>query len=300
MSEAELARLQRRLDRERKAREEAERIAERGLRDLYEANRELDRRVEERTQELFVAQQQAQAARVAISSFLANLSHDLKTPVNGVLGMLELLQEEVQGKQAHLWVSSALESSQRLGKLLSRLLSYVDLESGAGALTSEPVSIAEELQQVADVWQPKALHSKQLVSFDSLLDAEYFITVDRLRFKELFDEILDNVVMHANPGMVRISAEIVEESLHVSVQDSGPGIATDTLQTMLQPFRRGDDSSTRAAAGSGLGLALCARICEVLQFQLKIDSAVGQPTTVTIGMPAAVLSTSAELAVEHV
>jgi len=120
-TKTEIARLSRRLERERSARQEAETIAERGLRDLYLANQSLDRRVADRTSELRYAKAEIERALASTSVFLGNLSHDLRTPINGIVGMLELLSGTVTDPQHRTWLETATDSAERLRRLLVRL-----------------------------------------------------------------------------------------------------------------------------------------------------------------------------------
>ena len=115
--EQRIARLERRLARERKARREAEEISEHGMRKLWLANQELDARVAERTQTLAEALEQLELANSTRDRLLATLSHEIRTPLNGVMGMLELIEAHVSGDQGQQYVEAATESADRLHQL---------------------------------------------------------------------------------------------------------------------------------------------------------------------------------------
>ncbi|MEM8706605.1 MAG: histidine kinase dimerization/phospho-acceptor domain-containing protein [Actinomycetota bacterium] len=155
----QVARLERRLERERVARAEAEKIAEDGLRELYEVNRALDERVKDRTRELEVARANAVAANEAKSDFLAHISHEVHTPINGVLGMLELLDASVQGEQERSWLRSASASVERMQRLFVRLLAHLELESVDLTAVAEPKPVADILDELAARWRTRPSRS---------------------------------------------------------------------------------------------------------------------------------------------
>lgn len=286
----EIGRLRRRLDRERLAREEAETIAERGLRDLYLANQSLDGRVAERTAELHDAKNEVERALASTSVFLGNLSHDLRTPINGIVGMLELLSESVTDAQHLTWLQTATESAERLRRLLVRLLLYVDLERWVEGST-DPIDIHELLDHVVAHWRKPLLQRGQVLIVDTSSIACHRIRVDSGLVRHFLDEALSNVQEHANAGSVRLEALVGDDgSFELSVADTGPGIEAQDLKTFLQPLRHGDEETTRRATGSGIGLALANRLASVMGGSFTIDSHPGQPTKASLQLPAAYVS----------
>jgi signal transduction histidine kinase len=160
---AQIARLEHRLDREKLSRSDAERIAEASLWSLSDANQEFDQRILERTDELHQARDVAEAANNAKSTFLGQMSHQINTPLNGLLGMLELLATEVGDAQAAEWLASAMRSAQRLEWLTKRLISYVELENTELRERGSPIPLSSVLSELHDRWHTRCLRAGQLL-----------------------------------------------------------------------------------------------------------------------------------------
>lgn len=281
----QIERLNRRLVRERTARRAAEETAEQGMAELYAQNRRLDRQVARRTSELDDARQRAENALLASTTFLANLSHDLRTPINGILGMLELLQESELESGDKTLVNSAANSAQQLSSLLNRLLLYVDLDRW---VKSEPkgIDIDPVLKDAVEEWSRRSLGAGQLLTLDSSVPAETQVRIDPYLLRFMLDELIANTVFHADPGAVRVEACVTERrALRISVVDSGPGLSPDDLQAYLEPFRHAGENSRETAAGTGLGLPLVVRLAEVMGGEMIFESEVASPTRVHLDLP---------------
>lgn len=277
MTDPDRAVLERALERERTARKEAEAIAERGMRALYDANKDLDRRVQERTQELDVALMAAEAASRAKSQFLSNLSHEVRTPLNGLLGMLELLEGSAEGPDEKQWVISATDSAQRLNRLFIRLLHYVDLEGWnqpdfvlPGAEETAPLS--DVIDAAAQRWRMRCAQRGQLLSVDSGPDPSRLVAVPR-EIANVLDEYLSNAVAHADAGMVSLQASLpADNRIRFEVSDTGPGMDPAVLAEPARLMEHVGDAAHRGDTGAGLGLAIVQRMADVLDGSYGLDS----------------------------
>lgn len=253
------ARLESRLARERRARADAERIAEEGLRELYEVNRELDERVQARTRELEVAKAQAVAANRAKSEFLAHISHEVHTPINGVLGMIELLDGAVVGEREREWLASAATSVARLQHLFSRLLAHLSLEGVDLLAEAEPVSAGEFVDDLAGRWRGRAAGAGQLLSVECEDPGLEVSATPQLELA--VEELLANAVEHAVAGSVTLiaHADLVGRT-RLGVVDSGPGCPEEvmTADRLLEP----GSIAVRTGTGLGIGLAFARRIAQ--------------------------------------
>lgn len=257
---AKIARLERRLDRENRARQEAERIAEAGLRSLYDANQELDQRILERTAELHQALQIAEAANNAKSAFLGQMSHQINTPLNGLLGMLELLANEIADAQAVEWHGSATRSARRLERLTTRLITYVELESADLVAKAQPTHLRAVLSAIHDRWHTQCLRAGQLMSveLEPGTDVEIF-GADEVDL--LFDELLSNVVEHAGAGAVTVvgRADTTSGRAIIDILDPGPGIEPALIERPHE-LNAVPDQTRQRDAKVNLGFALVDRI----------------------------------------
>jgi len=257
-----IRRLERRLARERAARRAAEHIAESRTRALYEANRDLDRRIAERTAELDRALAAVTRAGEARSAFLAAMSHQLRTPLNGLMGMLELVDLEALDPPTAEFLAVAFRSAARLDRLVSRLITYSDLEGVD--LSSSPMhrSATSIVSALHDRWLTECLHAGQLLSIEDVADVT--VTVAHPALDLALDEVMANVVDHAGPGAVRIRARLIDadrdnarcdQRLRIEVLDPGEGLP-DEVERAPGELALDDDPATTGDRPADLGLAL--------------------------------------------
>ncbi len=263
-----IRRLERRLERERQSRLEAERIADEGMRNLWLANRELDERVAARTAELATTLDELHVAITARERFLSTLSHEMRTPLNGVLGMLELLEPYIADPQGGRYLASAIESADGLSTLLRRLLDLVELQARNITANVSPVATRDLTSRIQARWLKEAMRSGHLLVVQSFV-AEDQIETDAERLLQIVDELIDNAVAHATPGTVDVRLSDRDGWLIVEVEDTGPGMDDDTLGRIFQP-NASDVESTRLTQGLGLGLSLSRRLAELLGGSLDI------------------------------
>jgi signal transduction histidine kinase len=254
-----LHRLERRLERERIARRTAEQIAESRTRDLYEANRDLDRQIMERTAELDQALVVATRASETKSAFLAEMSHQLKTPLNGLMGILELLDHATVDADNAQRLSVAMQSAARLERLVSRLILYSDLDGADLTHTIHRRSVMDIVSDLRDRWVSDCLHAGQLLSVEEITEAD--ILAAHAPLDLALDEVMSNSVTHAGPGAVRIRTRLVERNgsgadhdVELQILDPGPGLPADTAVD-ADDFSPSDPTRT-ADRPAGLGLAL--------------------------------------------
>jgi len=278
MSDKVIARLERRLERERQTREQAERIAEDGLRRLYLANQDLDDRVAERTAELEQQRALAAASDADRQEFLRLLSRELRSPLNGVLGMLETLSAHLASDQKRLWADSAHASASLIESILTRLVLFVDLDTDPPEAPARMVA-DEVMTRIAHTWAHRLLKVGQLLSVESA-SRDVSITCYGGDVYAIFDEVLSNVVKHANPGIVRICVNADEhDAVHFTVIDSGPGF--DDADTLLTQTAAPSSNLGRR----GMGYALIPKLAARTDATVTVESAVGDCTVVRLSLP---------------
>ena len=267
-----LQRAERRYERERRARLEAEAIAESGLRELMAVNESLDERIRERTAELEEAMQRANAANVAKDAFLAHIGHELRTPVNGIAGMLELLEAEIHGAPASEWLTAARQSGDQLLRLIERLLQFTDLQSANLAAVAREMAVEDIVEAAADRWRRPCAQAGQLLSLEPTTAPDATVWATEAIHGAL-DELLDNVVSHGPPGAVSIATRAVDDQIRIEVADSGTGVP-DFATAVLDV---GQDPSSRTGTGAGIGLALADAVARSLGGNLGSGATDGGP-----------------------
>ena len=273
-----IVRLERRIGRERTARQEAERIAEGGMRDLWQANRLLEDRVAERTAALEQSLAAATMAADAKERFLAELGHDLATPLHNVLGLLELVEGNRLDPNDRERIDAVRDHATQLSDLLRAL---VDLAGADGApIPGEAVdgNLATWLDDVVASWTKPAARRAQLL-VPSVHGPAGVVRTDWTRLRRAVDEVMSNVTAHAGAGIVSVDVSVDDGDVTVKVTDAGPGMATELAATAHEPF-----VAAGISAGIGIGLSVADRLLRSAGGDLVVTGGEGR-TSVLLSLP---------------
>lgn len=284
----ELLRLQRRAEREREARKQAEAMLERRSRELFLANEALTRladsleqQVQERTRELSEAVIRAQTATQAKSAFLATMSHELRTPMNGVLGMAQLLLDsDIAGEQRR-HVQAISSSGELLLSLINDVLDFSKIEAGRMVLEALPFAPRVAVDAVAGLVRTQARDKglEFVIEVDPHLP--HRLIGDDMRLRQVLLNLVSNAVKFTHHGRVTLKIEVLSQTkagryeLQMSVSDTGIGIDPSRHRAVFEPFEQAGPDTARHFGGTGLGLAICKRIADVMQGSLTLDSTPG-------------------------
>ncbi|MEP2815556.1 MAG: PAS domain S-box protein [Alphaproteobacteria bacterium] len=274
----------------------ATRAAERAL---VRAKEDLERRVDERTKELRQeisvrrrAQELADQASRAKTDFLANVSHEFRTPLNGIIGFSEILAAEVFGPlgapRYREYAEDIIRSGRHLLALINDVLDVSRIEAGAMSLHEEPVDLARAVEECAAMVEQRA-EAKEIALVKHVQPDLPAMMADVTRIKQILLNLVTNAVKFTEQGGdVRVEATWSAEAGHaLIVSDTGIGIDPKDIPKVLMPFGQAHRAFTRAHEGFGLGLSLVHSLTEEHGGSLEIDSAPGEGTTVTVRFPKA-------------
>ncbi|EED19860.1 sensor histidine kinase/response regulator, putative [Talaromyces stipitatus ATCC 10500] len=227
------------------------------------------------------------AAR-AKSVFLANVSHDLRTPMNGVIGLSELLKGTKLDKEQDNYVESIRVCADTLLTLINDILDFSKLEAGKMKISTVPLSLKETIREVVRALR-YTHRDRGLETIEDLdkVPEDLVVMGDPVRLHQIFMNLLSNSYKFTPKGYVKVSAMVVREGkgrvrLECSVADTGIGIPEEHKSRLFRPFSQADNSTARSYGGSGLGLSICKAIIEdVLGGLIWLDSTPGVGTTVT-------------------
>jgi signal transduction histidine kinase/DNA-binding NarL/FixJ family response regulator len=227
------------------------------------------------------------AAR-AKSIFLANISHDLRTPMNGVIGLSELLKGTMLNKEQDEYVESIRVCADTLLTLINDILDFSKLEAGKMKISTVPLNLKETISEV--VRALRYTHRERgLNTIEDLerVPPELVVLGDPVRLHQIFMNLLSNSYKFTPQGSITVKAKVARESkgrvrLECSVADTGIGIPEEQKARLFRPFSQADPSTERSYGGSGLGLSICKAIIEdVLGGAIWLESESGVGTTVT-------------------
>ncbi|KAL2834960.1 hypothetical protein BDW59DRAFT_1617 [Aspergillus cavernicola] len=227
-------------------------------------------------------------AAKAKSIFLANISHDLRTPMNGVIGLSELLKGTKLDQEQDEYVESIRVCADTLLTLINDILDFSKLEAGKMKISTVPLNIRETISEVVRALR-YTHRDRGLETIEDLdqVPPELVVLGDPVRLHQIFMNLLSNSYKFTPKGSVTVFAKVSREGkgrvrLECSVSDTGIGIPEEQKPRLFRPFSQADSSTARSYGGSGLGLSICKAIIEdVLGGAIWLDSTPGAGTTVT-------------------
>jgi signal transduction histidine kinase/CheY-like chemotaxis protein len=228
--------------------------------------------------ELNAAMQVADNANRAKSDFLSSMSHELRTPLNAILGFAQLLES---GRPAPTVIQKRniqqiLKAGWYLLELINEVLDLAIIESGKFTLSKEPVSVTEVLAECRAMVEPQARDRDISMSFPAPLAHPCYISVDRIRVKQVLINLLFNAIKYNRPnGQVTVDfVQTAAHTLRISVRDTGAGLSPQQLAQLFQPFNRlGQDAGSEQ--GTGIGLVVTKRLVEIMGGSIGVESTVG-------------------------
>lgn len=254
---------------------------------LNEAYTSLERKVAERTQELTLANDKLAEASKLKSQFLANVNHELRTPLSSIIGYARLLRRETEGQINTLQrenLEDLLRNAERLLGLIDGLLDFAKIEAGKMEIQIEAVKIDDLVQEAAATVEPMLNGNSVRIVRDLPSDIAPVYT-DREKLRQILLNLLGNAVKFTDRGEIKVSACQQNGDFKLAVADSGIGIAKADFTRIFEEFDRGRLSSDGSYRGTGLGLAIVKRLVDVLGGSIAVDSEVGKGSTFTVTLP---------------
>jgi PAS domain S-box-containing protein len=250
----------------------------------------LERQVAERTAELERTNGELARASRLKDEFLANMSHELRTPLNSILGLAESLREGTYGPLNDPQATSLLgidESGRHLLEMISDILDVAKI--GAGKITLDiDIASVKAICQASLRLVRQSAYKKRITVLEELDDSVMLIRVDQRRLKQILVNLLSNAVKFTPPGGkigLKVSGDEAQRLVHFAVWDTGIGIAAEDQKRLFLPFEQVDSSLSRQHGGTGLGLALVARLTEMHGGSVSVESARGTGSRFCVSLP---------------
>lgn len=221
--------------------------------------------------------------------FIANVSHELRTPISMLQGYSEAIVDDVaETKEDKNDLAKIInEESLRMGRLVNELLDIARMEAGHIQLNVEKMDISSYMNRILKKFNGLAQERKISLHLNTKLK-HVFIYADPDRMEQVFTNLIDNALRHTDEnGFVNVSAEISNQTLYVSIEDSGSGIPEEDVPFVFERFYKADKSRTRnkQKKGTGLGLAIAKNIIDAHQGTISVKSKLNEGTTFTFSIP---------------
>jgi signal transduction histidine kinase len=254
---------------------------------LLEQQGLLEKRIKDRTDQLEETMRKAQAASQAKSEFLANISHELRTPTNGVIGMLDLALDRELNPEVGEQLQTAQRCAYSLLSLLNDILDLSKIEAGKMTLEKLPFDLRVLLADCIQAHQPQATANSVSLHAEVSPDVPRQISGDPLRIRQIVANLVSNAVKFTEHGSVTLRAggEFSQPgrfTLRITVEDSGTGIPADKLLSIFDKFTQADESVSRRFGGTGLGLAITRSLVELHGGDIQVQSELGRGSTFVV------------------
>ena len=252
--------------------------------ELQRQRQHLEQMVEERTSELSIAKEVAESSNRAKSVFLANMSHEIRTPLNAILGFTQLLSRDSRATPTQSYqIGKISAAGQHLLSILNDILDLSKIEAGEVQIEAVDFHLSEVLRAVHSIIAEQA-RAKGLRLLVDIAGVPTWLRGDPTRLQQGLLNFAGNAVKFTSSGSVALRVGLVEEAdgellLRFSVQDTGVGIAADTLPLLFRDFVQADASTTRQYGGTGLGLAITRRLARLMGGDAGAESTPGVGST---------------------
>lgn len=242
--------------------------------------RDLVRQLEDKSRLLEDARVRAEQANHAKGDFLANVSHEIRTPISGIIGMAEHVASRVTDTQILDMLRRIRTSAEGLMVIIGDILDFSKIESRKLTLQHEPFTLETLLQDAMDTIRVRAVEKQLELHIEIQPEVPAQLVGDPMRLRQVLVNLLGNAVKFTDRGEIRLRVDVASQlpeqvCLHVAVIDTGIGIRRDKQELVFEAFAQADGSAARRFGGTGLGLSISARLVELMGGDIWVESEEG-------------------------
>ncbi len=232
------------------------------------------------------AREEAREASLAKSTFLATMSHEIRTPMNGVLGMAQMLQRSEMTPLQRQQVDTIIKSGEFLMSILNDVLDLSKIDAGRMEIHKAPCDLRALIAEMEAFWGPNASDRGLALSVDVAPGVPDHAALDPRRVRQILFNLAGNALKFTEEGGISVTLTCEQgDTLAFAVSDTGVGIAEADVPRLFEMFRQVDASDIRRFAGTGMGLAICQQLSDLMGGSISVESAVGRGSTFILRLP---------------
>lgn len=245
----------------------------------------LEELVQKRTLLLEQAKYEAEIGNRTKSEFLTNMSHEMRTPLTGILGIIDMLLAHGLTEEQRYFLKMAKTSADSLNQLINDILELSQIEAGEVCFLMQSFNIRDCIRLATDIFKMEIEHKGLGFTLDIDDRVPEKVVGDAVRLRQVLINLVGNSVKFTERGEIAISVRPGHDALQFVVRDTGIGIAAGNLENIFEKFTQADVSLTRKYSGAGLGLALAKRIVENIGGEIHVESRPGEGSTFAFTIP---------------
>ncbi len=241
-------------------------------------------------EEMKKAKEEAESSNRAKSEFIANMSHEVRTPLNIVMGFSEILGSAIQDPLQKSYVSSIQTGAKNLLLLINDILDLSKIESGSLDWHPELINLGGIARDVVSIFSLKTQERGVSLVLDNKMDSHFLVESDEIRIRQILFNLVGNAVKFTTQGEVRVEISFTDQTeevldLEIRVSDTGVGIKPEALGHIFESFRQQDPTTSRKYGGTGLGLAITRRLTNLMGGSVTVESTLGKGSTFIVRFP---------------
>ena len=247
---------------------------------IEQTNQALEIQVKERTKQLEQAKKEAEHASVVKSQFISNVSHEMRTPLNGILGTLELVKKDVLSDVQKNYLSMTESSINNLNTLINDILDISKIEAGKMQLNVQSFDLISEIERISQPHSIKAYKKGLEFKLDLSNLVPVFVLGDKNRVNQIINNLISNAIKFTTVGKVEVKAlgSIVDGKVKLAfvVTDTGIGIDKSSITNLFNSFNQANAEVSSKYGGTGLGLSISKQLCSLMGGSISVASEVGE------------------------